>query len=294
LTLIEILVAVSLLVVITGGLALMFGQTTKVFQQGTTQADVMEAGRAAFQYVTRDLAEVTANYRSNQVNIEVAAAFSYPYNHVPAPEENIILGTVNGVNVSPFFHNVLLVTERRKDLYLTGFWLSNSVHNAAPAGETYGFGTLWIFKTNLPASTSLYAPDIFNLALKGRNATSTDSKPEGRSFPLIDGVVHFRVIPYDTNGYAFTNNTRNVANNLQAPGKGFVQPEGHLVWNSGYRFVSNAVPAFLEVEMAILEPRAVEVARGMPNETAARSYLLRNQEKIHIFRKQIPIPSVHR
>ena len=60
-SLIEIMVAVSLLSFIIVGLLAMFFQVQRVFRAGTAQADIMEGGRATMNLIVRDLQEMTAS-----------------------------------------------------------------------------------------------------------------------------------------------------------------------------------------------------------------------------------------
>ncbi len=55
LTLLEMMVAMSLLLIIVLGLYAMFDQTQRAFRGGLTQTDVLEAQRAAMDIMTRDL-----------------------------------------------------------------------------------------------------------------------------------------------------------------------------------------------------------------------------------------------
>src|SRR5688572_7407791 len=67
-SLIEILVAVTLLSVITIGLLAMFYQTQKAFRIGTSQVDVLESGRAAMQLICRDLQQMHTSTMDNVTN----------------------------------------------------------------------------------------------------------------------------------------------------------------------------------------------------------------------------------
>ncbi|MBC8094491.1 MAG: prepilin-type N-terminal cleavage/methylation domain-containing protein, partial [Akkermansiaceae bacterium] len=60
LTLLEMMVAVTLLAVIMIGLLAMFNQTQKALHIANAQTDVFENARGAIQMIARDLAEMTA------------------------------------------------------------------------------------------------------------------------------------------------------------------------------------------------------------------------------------------
>lgn len=54
-------------------------------------------------------------------------------------------------------------------------------------------------------------------------------------------------------------------------------------------FLESALPSYVEVELGLLEPQAMEVLNAIPNPDAQRLYLLRNSGRVHLFRKRIPI-----
>src|SRR5437867_386623 len=69
-SLIEIMVAVTLLAVITVGLLAMFYHTQKAFRLGANQVDVLESGRATAQLMSADLQEAYPSYVPSVMNFE--------------------------------------------------------------------------------------------------------------------------------------------------------------------------------------------------------------------------------
>ena len=67
-SLLEILVAVSLLVVIMVGLLAMFSQTQRAMRAGITQVDVMEGGRVALELLSRELQELAPTKVQSVIN----------------------------------------------------------------------------------------------------------------------------------------------------------------------------------------------------------------------------------
>ena len=49
------------------------------------------------------------------------------------------------------------------------------------------------------------------------------------------------------------------------------------------------MPSFVDLELAILEPRALERYRAIVNPGKAAEYLTNAADKVHIFRQRIPI-----
>jgi len=60
-----------------------------------------------------------------------------------------------------------------------------------------------------------------------------------------------------------------------------------------YAFTSNAVPAYVEVELGILEDRTLQHYLGIPVIGLARQqYLAAHVGQVHLFRQRIPIHDV--
>ena len=68
-SLIEILVAVTLLSVITVGLLAMFYHTQRAFRLGTSQVDILEGGRATLRMVALDLQEMYPSRNDEVTNL---------------------------------------------------------------------------------------------------------------------------------------------------------------------------------------------------------------------------------
>jgi len=101
---------------------------------------------------------------------------------------------------------------------------------------------------------------------------------------VIDGVVRLKLRVLDTNGFQILNTTSN-ADITVSVNQG--NPES-------YQFLNDQVPGFVEVELAILEPTAVELLRAAQSGPARTNILAQNMSKIHVFRQQIPIRSATR
>ena len=75
---------------------------------------------------------------------------------------------------------------------------------------------------------------------------------------LMDGIIHFRVLPYDRDGFLSRSNI-------------FTGPD---------------LPAFLDLEVGILEPKAMEQFRARGEDAA---WLENQVGRVHLFRQRIPI-----
>ena len=102
---------------------------------------------------------------------------------------------------------------------------------------------------------------------------------------VIDGVIHFRARAYDHNGILITNNfNTNILSGV------FVSTN---VFNNdveyAYAFTNRALPAYLEIELGVLEPHILERYRSYSNPTVASNYLARQAGAIHLFQQRVPI-----
>jgi hypothetical protein len=149
-----------------------------------------------------------------------------------------------------------------------------------------GVGSLYRFVTNVPI-TSL--PTNY----PSRNYFQFANTNNPQLFQRVtDGVVHFRVTAFDSQGrtiepYAPRVNPcwTNVYANL------WVTNELHATLPR-YLFTNAAVPAAVEVELGILEPYILERYRSMSgNRLAASNYLARQATRVHLFQQRVTVRS---
>jgi hypothetical protein len=102
--------------------------------------------------------------------------------------------------------------------------------------------------------------------------------------PVIDGVIHLTLLPYDDAGSPMkrTNGPR---------GFRVFDPNPRTSYN--YYFLSNALPRFVELEMGILEPQILEQYKSMPPNVAS-NFLARQAGRVHLFRQRIAIHTASR
>jgi hypothetical protein len=142
---------------------------------------------------------------------------------------------------------------------LNDSWVGTGYIVDAPLGDV---GTLYRYVTTEPLTDAAKLPVDFQTAIK--------------SFPtnwghVADRVLDFQLSPYDSLGRLSTN-----------------------VVNSEFiytNFPSDRVPAYLDLELGILEPRTFEQYRGLTNISPARAhtYLEQHVDKVQLFRQRIPI-----
>ena len=274
LTLIEILVATALLVMITVGLLAMFNQTQKAFRSSLTSVDVLEGGRTVLDIVTSDLEQLVPSGQPGETNVLAALQSDV------APAINTVSRTGGTISTNYYLQNLFVLT-RGVDWTAIGYKvLHPSELNPASADNTNGVvvGSLYRFSTNgarLPGNQFLRT---FNS--RPRDLMNNDS---GRQLSrIIDGVVHFRVHFYDARGRLYYTNT---AFNSSA----LIQDDYHGQKKAAFR--GDTVPGYIELELGILEPTAVDQVRAIPemNEKGRRDFISTNANKVHFYRRQIPI-----
>jgi hypothetical protein len=273
-TLVEMLVASSLLLVIVLGLLAMFNQTQRAFRTNMRQSDVFEGVRAALDLIARDFEQMAKAEAGADANL---------YATLPTAFE-----IVNVAGTGPLRYNYL------QDIFFL-------THDTNWAGIGYEIldpnnpllaadlvGALYRFSTNSPL---LGSNDLVRTFLISTGNPVPFIRAASLS-PIIDGVVHFQAQFYDANGNPLSRNPwsqrmQMTTNNVP----------GIVVSNAltEVYFFGDALPAYVELEIGILEPQILAQYRSIPTGgNAAKSYLQRQAGKIHIFRQHIPIRAARR
>ncbi|MDB6033650.1 MAG: hypothetical protein JWM16_3988 [Verrucomicrobiales bacterium] len=261
-SLVEVMVAVGLLAFIIVGLLAMFYQTQRAFRSSATQTDVLEAGRAAMQIIRQDLQEMHAAGHPFVTNFVMLPAKGSSPLVFPLPPKKggndlktELLDLTFLQKISDEWIGVayriegagagLGTLKRMEDRHrldsLDPFTDTQYVSNPQQPGESvYGLITLAGYWDALPVEDAGF-------------------------HRVIDGVVHFDLIPYDTNGVPLS--VTNV-------------------------YTTNFMPAYVDVELGILEPKTLEQVRARlsaGNTNAAKIYLMDRVERVHMFKQRIPI-----
>lgn len=259
-TLMEILVAMALLSVIVLGLIAMFGQTQGAFKVGMAQTDITESGRSVMQMVAREFAEAVPS-KSAVTNFSIRNS----------PFQALVQDLTGSTNSTPFrrtnfLQEVLFLIKQNKQWTAVGYRVGT---------QDAGFGSLYRLETNLAPSQLRAAWTIF------------DNTPITNFSHMADGVIHFRVRPYDTNGYpvpALVGLTNQQVFTVVS------QPSREL----DYYYTSNSLPYALGIEIGILPPRMVERVRALPDATTRRTYLSRAAQSgaVEMYQQRLTLPNV--
>jgi prepilin-type N-terminal cleavage/methylation domain-containing protein len=262
-SLIEIMVAVTLLAVITIGLLSMFYQTQKAFRLGAGQVDTLEGGRALIELLRRDLQEMYPSHIDHVMNFEAA----------PSALWRVVMDVPNPGGQKPLLrtnllHDIAFLT-RRGDEWTTVIYRVGHTNQGAGSLLRAVASTNTAFVAT--ASGVQYGPQFEAASVSNlfRTLTTSTSAKYDR---IADGIVHFRVFAYDQNGvlYNFPN------------GAG---PEG-------YQF-TNWVPAYVDLEIGILDPKAMTQLASKSNPVVARDFLIGQAHRVQLFTQRIPVRARH-
>jgi type II secretory pathway component PulJ len=314
-SLIEILITVGLLSFIILGLLLMFNQVQRAFRSSTTQTDVMESGRSVMDMVARDLEEMAPwqlpytnqmffNHQSLNFMVGMTSDFGTPL-------KQDLIGTTGPTG--PWRMNVVqrfFFTSKSNQTYTaTGYRVIADYTNAT--GPVYSqLGTLYRYSVSTNKNWAGYLGTNYFVA----------SQFTTNMHRIADGIVHLQLKVFDTNGVSMFGTNANslmfwtFTNNFVGPG--IFQPQAMYVpvqnafvtndWpvqgqpmipNQQYMetwFYSNAVPAYVELEMGILEQHTLDRYRAIAEADvgAANNYLAKHAANVQVFRQRIPIRAV--
>jgi prepilin-type N-terminal cleavage/methylation domain-containing protein len=279
-SLIEILVVIALLSFIILGLMAMFDQTKRAFTTGMTQVDVLENGRAALEIMSREVSQmVPAPHDDHAITFYAEIARFQPL-WQPLPGIN----TAQRRNV---LEEMYFLTREANKWKGVGYWVGAPDTGGRDTGSmsvaaNNGWGTLYRFETNAVFRGLVSQPGQLHATFYNFNTRTQ------RMNRIIDGVVHFKVRAYDPSGVWITNSL--------ASSNTFVYPIEQSTFATNeveqYWFTNNAVPAFVEFELGVLEERILARVKSIPDATARRNYLQEQVGRVHIFRTRVPVRNV--
>jgi hypothetical protein len=274
---------------------MMFNQTSRAFRAGMTQTDILESGRAISSMMSQELEQIAPSDNAGTVNF-------YEINYL---NEDYLMNLpgMNTPGISPGRTNVLetlyFLTRNNQEWNAVGYLVTqNPVQDSSP------YGTLYHYSASCPVGTdpnSMYT--TYTLMLT--NIYNGLNPPTNVGLTRVcDGVVHFAIRAYDTNGVLITSNlfTPNLsfagttnyniyANALQnqnlAPLLNMVP--GQVVF---YQFLNNAVPASVEFELGVLEDRTLSQFQNMPVGLAGIIVTNQGAATMQLFRQRVYLPNV--
>ncbi len=287
-SLLEVMLAVTITGVLIASLYAVFNQTQKALRSNVDQVDVLEGGRAAMEIITRELADAAASGYFGEMNFSAGIPPLWTESnpdtgklirrYYDLPRLSDYPGDLSGFRPS---YQGLSATQVRTNVLQEAYWLRR-VGNVVQAkslrviNPRNGIGTLARFEyaiTNPPRHRLDLFPTVATTA-----ATNYAQ--------LLDGVIHLRFQTYDQHGFPIVPAPWNTnfypgvirTNEVAAPAETRVQ------------FLSNALPAYVDVELGILEPTALARFRAFPGDSAfARQFLSNRVGQVHLFRQRVPV-----
>ena len=286
---VELLVVMTLLSLIVLALMAVFNSTQQAFRASVTQTDILEGSRNTVDLITTDLRNLTPSYGSSNYIYDVrnggtvnffATNNDTVHFQTYAPLVQSLPGSsLQRTNLLQWF----FVLGRVNTKWTGAGYVVNS-GSASPLYPLYRFYAEMNISANPVGLFSLFVRDINALRINPAQAATNLSH-------VMDGVVHFVVRVYDPNGYQLTNTVQNKSGQLTTNRNiWFSAPQ----WGeAGFCMFSNVVPAAVELQLGVLEDRALERAGSLPFQSPAQlNYLAQQAGKIHLFRQRVTIPNV--
>jgi prepilin-type N-terminal cleavage/methylation domain-containing protein len=295
-SLVEVLVVIVILGLIVLVLMSVFGSTQRAFRASVTQTDVLQGGRAAVELITSDL-------------------------RTAAPCDGFSVGTTDpflvgalakdGVN---FFvtNNAGSYVPLALSLPGSSFMRTNLLQMFFVLGHQ---NTKWTgvgYFVNNASTTSLYPlyryymetnsvvnPAVLFTDFIGTIAGDINANNFTNLSHVMDGVVHLVVRGYDNNGILMTNGWSPTQMISGLPRNTCFTPPYPASWGEvGFTMSSNAVPATVELQMAVLEDRALQRATSLGTGSAPApgnpqwNYLQAQSGHVHVFRERVTIENL--
>ena len=315
-TLLELMVAVSVMTLVIYTLYALFNQTQMALRKNAAQVDVNEAGRAAMEMIVRELSQMEVSgypaFIDPQTRLTYSGSKSF-HSRITQGNTPLLLAyqsdalTPEGDDedlAEGFRTNIL------QDFTFTGRGDSGFfVTSYRVIGAADGIGMLARYRTNgtlrVTASGQVLTnkTEIFN-----RYFFDTTTYADSDWFqPIADGVIHLRISPYDRLGRPLGHGSlyydplglnlerRDAAGQLLFPPKDPDAPQppvdGTLMEDrdgqSQVQFYG-ALPDYFDLEMAVVEPQVLKQVRALPK-AAQANFLGRQIGKVTLFRQRIPI-----
>lgn len=197
-TLIELMVAVTLMTVIVLGLYKVFDRTQRAMRDGANQIDTTETGRSTMGILLRDLEQMADSGSTNEVNFDLFH---------PAYSNNVATVFPSG-DVSTNINQELFFLKKGQHWTGVGFLVM-------PGSDPGGDDAL-----NQAGIRSLYRFEIETNILQLRSNNLLNAYINERTNlvqKVADGVVHFNIRAY-TNGVLVTNMLGEAETTLQLAG----------------------------------------------------------------------------
>ncbi|MCP5521089.1 MAG: prepilin-type N-terminal cleavage/methylation domain-containing protein [Verrucomicrobiales bacterium] len=271
-SLLELLLAVSIMTVIVASLYGMFYHVQRGLRANVTQVDVLEGARAAMDLLGRDFERTGPSDRFLGLNLTGRLNTAY------SPVVQVLGdGTSTRTNL---LEDVAALSRYNQKFTATAYRVLFA--------ET-GIGTLCRYDASAfpwEVDPALLVSNVLVTPIPGY--ATNNSAP---FTPILDGVIHFRTTVHDAEGLEMSWWRTNILfqSGLYYGPEVRLQPD-LLLQETRYGFLSNALPAYVEIELGVLEPRTLEQYRSFGSGSPlARKFLAEHSGQVHLFRQRVPI-----
>jgi type II secretory pathway component PulJ len=267
---------VVLMSLIVLALMAVFSSTQTAFRASITQTDVLEGGRSVMGLIKSDLEPMTPCFLN---------APNSPPNFYAAVNNNFTQPlTGSSVSRTNVMEDVFFITRENQTLKGVGYFVRSNILSSGMVGTP---GVLYRFETNYSVNRFARLAQTPDGPFAAYDQARTGVNPTNGISRILDGVMVFKVRAFDTNGLWITTTTNYAGNvNIVATNTAY----GEVAW---YSFFSNALPASVEVELGVLEDRALQRVESLGGSFQAQTnYLAKQAGKVHLFRQRVWIRNV--
>ena len=276
-TLVELMAAVTISLIVVLLLYTVFDKVQKVFVKGQSEALVMEEGRSAMDLILRGL------------QYAAPAGFEGRENLKWVTESGIESIKVDGHEVLKCSHHQFQFFAKENGWRKIEYKLVSSEPDEMVKGgnaeklknSNTPVGALWVYRSKPVARGLLNEEEDLHENYKEDDKTiraSTISEPLSYA-KLVDGVIHFRIRALDEE-YSDS------------------RFEFHDSSNNPY--IGNEMPGWIEVELAVLDPKLLREIRGMEQSFSSNDepkdryeerlgYITENMDRVYFFKQVIRV-----
>jgi len=266
LTVLEMLVATSCLVLIVVGLTAMFVQTQRAFKAGVKQNTTSDAGQTIIDTISANLSQASDAQNPAITNLSWGWA-------ITDTSSNYMDNPANIYRTNQLQELFVLVHTNTQWLGI-GYAVSN--YAGTGAGALYAY----FASTNEPLTSNVLFANFIYYA-------TNHTFPTNYFHRVADGVVHLKLRAFDQYG----NESAEEAGMDFAPrDTRFSYPSPAYLNPMGVAVPAAGLPATIQLEVGVLEPEAYEQLRALSGSgSAQRNYLGAAGGKIQIYRRNISI-----